>query len=171
MARKQANDVYGGAEKQAQALRGATLDIPLPEGLYLDGEDEKVLWRQFTGARAPKDWRRLDLVLVHKAIKLETRLKEMWEELDRIGYLLENARGTVTANPMAGIIHQVQNQQLAIIRTLQLTELPLGDAKLRQRDAKQAQAAGEALGGQGEDVMDLLAHTDPNTGETLYEPQ
>jgi len=163
-----AGNVGGTLERQRAALEAAQRGIPLPDGLTLASEEEKILWRQFTGARAPDDWKRLDLVLVHKAVKLEVRIREMWEELDAVGYLLENARGTVTGNPMVTAIHQVQNQQLAIIRTLQLTELSLGDKDSRAKRAEGAEKA-EAGAGQQDAAMDLLAHTDPVTGTTLYE--
>lgn len=163
-----AGNVGGTFEQQRAALAAAQRGIPLPDGLTLDNNEEKQLWRQYTSARHPKDWKTLDLVLVHKAVKLEMRIREMWEELDRIGYLLENARGTVTGNPMVTAIHQVQNQQLAIIRTLQLTELSLGDKDSRAKRAEGAQEAAKGAG-QQDDAMDLLAHTDPVTGTTLYE--
>jgi hypothetical protein len=51
---------------------------------------------------------------------------------------------------------------------LQLTELSLGDKDSRAKRAEGAEKA-EAGAGQQDAAMDLLAHTDPVTGTTLYE--
>ena len=106
----------------AAAAAAVSRDVPLPEGVILRDEFEMVIWRQFTHARVHDDWRDLDLVLLAKAVRVESDIRRHQEVLDRSGPIIKNPRGTPIPNPLISIIDTLQRQQLAIIRSLSLAQ-------------------------------------------------
>ena len=109
-------------------------DVPLPEGVILRSEDEMVIWRQFTRARALNDWRDFDLILLAKAVRIEADIRAHQLKMDTIGGIIKNDRGTPVANPYLYIIDTLQRQQLALIRNLSLSQT--------QTDSRTKNAAG-----------------------------
>jgi hypothetical protein len=97
-------------------------DIPLPDGVILRNEQEMVIWRQFTRARARDGWRDFDLLIVAKAVRLEADIRKHQMTLDAQGVTFVNDRGTVVMNPMLTVIDSLQRQQLALIRSLSLNQ-------------------------------------------------
>lgn len=118
---------------------GVSDDIPLPEGVVLRGDDEMVIWRQFTRVRCARDWRDFDLVLLAKAVRAEADIRKHQLLLDRAGPLLKTDRGTPIANPLISIIDSLQRQQLAIIRSMSLTQT---ESDPRTKNAAGFQATG-----------------------------
>ena len=94
--------------------------ISAPEGCDLDKPEEKILWRQFTSARAADHWRDFDLLMLWKMVKLEVQIRKHNLMLEKTGPLLENKRGTLVENPLLRVVDTLQRQQLAIIRSLSL---------------------------------------------------
>ena len=68
--------------------------IPLPAGVELRSEAELIIWHQFTRARARSDWRDMDLILLAKIVKMEADIRAAQIELDAMGMMVENKRGT-----------------------------------------------------------------------------
>ena len=97
-------------------------DVPLPEGVILRDEFEMVIWRQFTHARLSTDWRDLDLVLLAKAVRIESDIRGHQISLDKSGPVITNPRGGFIPNPLISIIDTLQRMQLAIIRSLSLAQ-------------------------------------------------
>ena len=97
-------------------------DVPLPEGVILRSEDEMVIWRQFTRARATTDWRDFDLIIVAKMVRTEADIRKHQLDLDVIGAIIKNDRGTCVVNPLVTIIDTLQRQQLSLIRSLSLNQ-------------------------------------------------
>ena len=111
------------SEVAAVAAAGdVSRDVPLPEGVILRDEFEVVIWRQFTHARLQADWRDLDLVLLAKAVRVESDIRKHQILLDQSGPGIKNPRGTPIPNPLISIIDTLQRQQLAIIRSLSLAQ-------------------------------------------------
>lgn len=98
-------------------------DIALPPGVILRGDDEMVIWRQFTQARARDGWRDFDLLIVAKAVRLEADIRKNQQTLDEQGVTIINERGTQIVNPLVSVIDSLQRQQLALIRSLSLTQM------------------------------------------------
>ena len=121
------------------AVGSVTRDIPLPEGVILRDDDEMVIWRQFTNARAPSDWRDMDLILLAKIVRVEADIRKHQKTLDATGPLMKNPRGTPVCNPMLSYIDILQRQQLAIIRSLSLMQT---DSDPRTLNATGKQRAG-----------------------------
>ena len=97
-------------------------EIPLPDGVILRGQDEMVIWKQFTHARAREGWRDFDLLIVAKAVRLEADIRRYQHQLDRSGAVIKNDRGTPIVNPFMTVIDSLQRQQLALIRSLSLNQ-------------------------------------------------
>ena len=104
------------------AAAAVTKDVPLPEGVILRDEFELIIWRQFTHARVREDWRDLDLVLLAKAVRVESDIRKHQVLLDQSGPVIKNPRGTPIPNPLISILDTLQRQQLAIIRSLSLAQ-------------------------------------------------
>ena len=112
--------------------------IPLPDGVILRGEDEMVIWQQFTHARAREGWRDFDLLIVAKAVRLEADIRKYQMQLDRSGAVIKNDRGTPIVNPFLTVIDSLQRQQLALIRSLSLNQTAQDPRTLNGQGANQS---------------------------------
>ena len=96
--------------------------IPLPAGVELRSEAELIIWHQFTRARARSDWRDMDLILLAKIVKMEADIRAAQIELDAMGMMIENKRGTPIPNPFLSVIDTLERRQLAVIRSMSLNQ-------------------------------------------------
>jgi hypothetical protein len=103
-------------------FQGAIEDVPMPEGVELRNEQEMIIWRQFTRARAREDWRDMDLILLSKIVKMEADIRKHQETLDRSGILIQNKRGTLVTNPLMNVIDMLERRQMAVIRSMSLNQ-------------------------------------------------
>lgn len=117
MARKQRSD---SIEQQVKRVEDAKRVIGIPDGVKFETDEEMILWRQFTAARALDDWREFDLILIAKMIGLETQIRRYNQVIMEEGVISINARGTQIENPLLRVVDTLQRQQLAIIRSLSL---------------------------------------------------
>ena len=96
--------------------------IPLPARVELRSEAELIIWHQFTRARARSDWRDMDLILLAKIVRMEADIRSAQTELDDVGMMVENKRGTPIPNPPLSVIDTLERRQLAIIRNMSLNQ-------------------------------------------------
>ncbi len=122
MARNQRAGLNSAPVLTALAGGAVSDQVPLPEGVILRDEQEMVIWQQFTRARARNDWRDFDLLLLAKAVRTEADIRRHQQMLDRTGPIVKNPKGTPIMNPLFTIIDSLQRQQLAIIRSLSLSQ-------------------------------------------------
>jgi hypothetical protein len=101
---------------------GAMSSVPLPEGIELRTDLERVIWDQFSRARAREDWRDMDLLLLAKVVRMEADIRRHQETLDRSGVLIKNKRETLVANPLLAVIDTLERRQLAVIRSMSLNQ-------------------------------------------------
>jgi hypothetical protein len=115
--------------------------IPLPAGVELRSEAELIIWHQFTRARARSDWRDMDLNLLAKIVKMEADIRAAQIELDAMGMMIDNKRGTPIPNPFLSVIDTLERRQLAVIRSMSLNQTASdprtinGTAKVEARGA------------------------------------
>jgi hypothetical protein len=88
----------------------------------LRSEAELIIWHQFTRARARSDWRDIDLILLAKIVKMEADIRAAQIELDAMGMMVENKRGTPIPNPLLSVIDTLERRQLAVIRSMSLNQ-------------------------------------------------
>jgi hypothetical protein len=105
-----------------QGFTGALNGVDVPQGVELRSDAERVIWGQFTRARAREDWRDMDLLLLAKVVRMEADLREYRDRLDVEGITLVNQRGTDVVNPMISIIDTIERRQLAVIRSMSLNQ-------------------------------------------------
>lgn len=119
MARKQRSD---STTAQTRVLQQAGKEIPVPQGIELNSDEEMLLWRQFSTTRSSDVWRDFDLVLLAKVVKLEAAIRKYQATLDASGPLIKNKRETLVENPLFKVVDTLQRQQLAIIRSMSLNQ-------------------------------------------------
>ena len=96
--------------------------IPLPAGVELRSEAELIIWHQFIRARARLDWRDMDQILLAKFMKMEASILAAQIELDAMGMMIENKRGTPIPNPFLSVIDTLEQRQLIVIRSVSLNQ-------------------------------------------------
>ena len=96
--------------------------IPLPAGVELRSEAELIIWHQFTRARERSDWRDMDLILLVKIVKMEADIRAAKIELDAMGIMIENKRGTPIPNLFLSVIDTLERSHLAVIRSMSLNQ-------------------------------------------------
>ena len=90
----------------------------------------------------------MDLILLAKIVKMEADIWAAQVELDAVGMMVENKRGTQIPNPLISVINTLQRRQLAVIRSMSLNQTAHdprtinGTAKVEE----QARAALRAVG-------------------------
>jgi hypothetical protein len=119
MPRKKRSD---SISDDVNAFAQANNAVALPRGITLDSEQEEIIWEQFTATRAQDAWRDFDLVLLAKIVKIEARIRKHQKELDAMGSIIENQRGTPIENPLFRIIDTLTRQQMAVIRSMSLNQ-------------------------------------------------
>ena len=75
-----------------------------------------------TRARSKSDWRDMDLILLAKIVKMEADIRAAQVELDAVGMVVENKRGTQIPNPIISVIDTLERRQLAVIRSMSLNQ-------------------------------------------------
>ena len=73
-----------------------------------------------TRARAKSAWRDMELILLAKIVKMEADIRAAQVELDAVGMMVENKRGTQIPNPLISVIDTLERPQLAVIRSISL---------------------------------------------------
>ena len=125
-------------------FKGAMESVPVPQGVELRNDDERVIWDQFTRARAREDWRDMDLLLLAKVVKMEADIRQYQEQVEKQGAIVENQRGTQIPNPFLSIIDTVERRQLAVIRSMSLNQ-QASDPRTLNGSAKNAKSAKAAI--------------------------
>ena len=82
-----------------QSFAGVMSDVPLPNGIEQRSHLERTIWYQFSRARAREDWCDMDLIWLAKIVRMEADIRTAQTELDDVGMIVENKRGTPIPNP------------------------------------------------------------------------
>ena len=64
----------------------------------------------------------MDLILLGKIVKMEADIWAAQVELDAVGMMVENKRGTQIPNPLISVINTLERHQLAVIRSMSLNQ-------------------------------------------------
>ena len=64
----------------------------------------------------------MDLILLAKIVKMEVDIRTAQVELDAVGMMVENKRGTQIPNPLVSVIDTLERRQLAVIRSMSLNQ-------------------------------------------------
>lgn len=114
------------------AVKSAQYEAPkVPDGYTLK-ETESIVWAQMISVR--EEWRDFDLVLMVKVVKLEVKIREWWDMLEKSGPMIRNPRGTLIENPILRSIDTLQRQQLSVITKMQL--MTVADPRTLNKEAQ-----------------------------------
>ena len=119
---KKRSDKNSGTSAVAGFVGAINDRIPFPAEFELRSEAELIIWHQFTRARARSDWRDMDLILLAKIVKMEADIRAAQIELDAMGMMIENKRGTPIPNQLLSVIDTLERRQLAVIRSMSLNQ-------------------------------------------------
>lgn len=89
-----------------QGFEGVMSDVPLSDGIELHTDLERTIWHQFSRAR--EDWRDMDLILLAKIVRIEADIRTAQTELEDVGMMVENKRGTPIPNPLLLVIDSLE---------------------------------------------------------------
>ena len=64
----------------------------------------------------------MDLILLAKIVKMEVDIRTAQVELDAVGMMVENKRGTQIPNPLVSVIDTLERRKLAVIRSMSLNQ-------------------------------------------------
>ena len=64
----------------------------------------------------------MDLILLAQIVRTEAEICTAQAELDEVGIMVENKRGTPIPNPLLSIIDTRERRQLAVIRSMSLNQ-------------------------------------------------
>ncbi len=64
----------------------------------------------------------MELILLAKIVKMEAYIRIAQVELDAVGMVVENKRGTQIPNPLISVINTLERRQLAVIRSMSLNQ-------------------------------------------------
>ena len=64
----------------------------------------------------------MDLILLAKIVKMEADICAAQMELDAVGMMVENKRGTQIPNPLISVIDTLERRQLAVIRSMSFNQ-------------------------------------------------
>ena len=64
----------------------------------------------------------MDLILLAKIVKMEADIRTAQVELDAVGMMVENKRGTQIPNPLVSVIDTLERRPLAVIRSMSLNQ-------------------------------------------------
>ena len=103
-----------------QSFAGVMSDVPLPNEIELRSDLERTIWHQFSRAR--EDWCDMDLIWLAKIVRMEANIRTAQTELDDVGMIVENKRGTPIPNPLLAVIDTLERRQLAVIRSMSLNQ-------------------------------------------------
>ena len=96
----------------------------------------------------------MDLILLAKVVKMEADIRTARLELDAVGMMVANKRGTQIPNPLISVIDTLERRQLAGIRSISLNQTA-HDPRTINGTAKVESEVGAALKEVG--VAGLLA--------------
>ena len=64
----------------------------------------------------------MDLILLAKVVKMESDIRTAQLELDAVGMMVANKRGTQIPNPLISVIDTLERRQLARVRSISLNQ-------------------------------------------------
>ena len=64
----------------------------------------------------------MDLNLLAKIVKMESDIRAAQIELDAMGMMIDNKRGTPIPNPFLSVIDTLERRHLAVIRSMSLNQ-------------------------------------------------
>ena len=123
--RQPANTVQNLVAAMQNAIQG---EIEPPASVRLRGGDREF-WDAIMRTRARTEWTDADLVNAGNMARCMADIERISRELETEGDVVENARGTLVANPKHGILESMSRRIMALMRLMQMNARSTGQAE------------------------------------------
>ncbi len=123
--RQPANTVQNLVAAMQNAIQG---EIEPPVYVRLRGGDREF-WDAIMRTRARTEWTDADLVNAGNMARCMADIERISRELETEGDVVENARGTLVANPKHGILESMSRRIMALMRLMQMNSRSTGQAE------------------------------------------
>lgn len=145
-------------ERRVEQFQEANKIVDVPEGLTLDSDEAKLLWKQFTSTRGASDWRVFDLCMIHKMVLLEILIRKENAMIETEGAVIENLKGTTNIeNPRLRAVDTLQRQQLTFSRAMSLSQTSVAPLTLNNR-GKENQDAKNKTSDDTDSLINMPTH-------------
>ena len=86
-------------------------------------------WQGIIHARARDEWTSSNLVVAAQLARVQHDIEREQQLLDSEGVVVVNDKGTQIANPRCVVLERMSSRQLALMRTLQMSGVAVGDKR------------------------------------------
>lgn len=152
---RQARSDSASAALQA-AKNAASPDLRPPAHVQLSAAAEPY-FADVVRARARDEWNPHQLTIAAQLAECMAEQVEVGAELLLSGRVVENAKGTMVANPLVSIMEQLARRQMALGRSLQMIGRAIGDPRKSGGKRQLEKTARELADEVAEEEDDLLA--------------
>lgn len=108
------------ASAAIEAAKNAALGDPLPPEHVQISAEAMDDYRAIVRARARSEWSEYDLIVAAQMAECIAKQREYDAQILIDGPVVENAKGTLVANPMVSMLERLAGRQLAYTRILQM---------------------------------------------------
>lgn len=152
MPKKAARTTVDGA---VRTMLAAALPVPeVPKHVKLR-EGDMPFWDSIVRARARDEWLGPDIVVAAQLARCQHDIEEESRLLDAEGSVIENQRGTPVMNPRHTVLEQLARREMALMRSLRLAGVAIGEQRDVDKSRKIQRQADKAREEVSDD--DLLA--------------
>jgi hypothetical protein len=129
------------------AAKNAALGDPMPPDHVQLSADALDDYRAIVRARARDEWSEYDLIVAAQMAECIARQRDYDAKIALEGEVIENAKGTLVANPMVSMLERLAGRQLAYTRILQMGGRVPGTAgdKRKKQNGRQLERTARAL--------------------------
>lgn len=139
---------------EVQAMQDATAGpLKPPTHIHLR-ERDYPFWNAIIAARPRSKWDEMDLAMAANLARCLSDIEYHQEDLDRQGPVLENARGTLVANPLHSVLEALSRRAVAFSRMLHVhPEAKDGASRTQKKASQKVRDAEEAVGSADEGLI------------------
>lgn len=126
-----------------RAAKNVALGDPMPPEHVQISADAMDDYRAIVRARTRDEWTEMDLIVAAQLAECVAKQREYDAQIMIDGPVVENAKGTLVANPLVSINERLAGRQMAYMRTLQMGgRLPGTAGDKRKKQGARAVEAG-----------------------------
>lgn len=144
------------AKAQIEAAIAVSLPELEPPQFMPLREAARDFWPGIMASRARDEWLPVDLVVAAQLAECQACIRDESSALQAEGTVMENARGTMVANPRTNILEALARREMALMRTLRMGGRIAGDIRDeagRRRNEHRARMAQNQVHAEDEDFI------------------
>lgn len=90
---------------------------------------DKPFWQSIISSRARDTWSDCDLVVASQLARCQADIEREQQALEGESTVIQNARGTMVANPRCNVLSELARREMALMRTLRIAGTTIGRAR------------------------------------------